>query len=91
MPFCAAARLQAATLAHTLRVDVVACVSGRDPRRALGAAIEEIVATRKPSRAAPRSTSTCRTDVIALVGSTHHSEILNRAPGDDSARRSQES
>ena len=47
--------------------------------------LEEIVvtATRKPAPAmrTPLSIDRLSSDVISMVGSTHHSEILNRAPG----------
>jgi outer membrane receptor protein involved in Fe transport len=67
---------------------MVACVSGLQPVVALAettTTLEEIVvtATRKPESAlrTPLSIDRLSGDVIDLVGSTHHSEILNRAPG----------
>jgi len=90
MPSCAAARLRAAPPTIYIRAALitVACACGLQPLAALAedaAGLEEIVvtATRRPepSLRIPLSIDRLSSDVIDLVGSTHHSEILNRAPG----------
>ena len=71
--------LHASPLVAGLAAVIVPCAT------ALAQAIEEIVvtATRRPVPAlqTPLSIGRVGAEAIGLVGSTHHSELLNRVPG----------
>ncbi|MCM2312088.1 MAG: TonB-dependent receptor [Steroidobacteraceae bacterium] len=64
---------------------LVACALAALPAAAATSGLEEIVvtATRQPSPAlaTPLSLSSVNRDALQLLGSTHHSEALNRLPG----------